>query len=1043
MQEVKYLDPVQRLYCALLNTADAVLLAATDTEMCDKTCADLVRDALFQAVWIGRKESKGSRLTVIASAGPGTDGLADFECGYTQPTPCLPVAVRAWECQQLVYSNDELEDQKQAPWFDFLERNQWRAVLSVPVWRSGVCWAVISFVFAQTDMFDEQSIGLCRRVANLLGHSLDKFDSQKRLQLRQAEEAWLARHDPLTALPNRLALDEYLPQALARAKQNGTTLALGMLDLDDFKSVNDGFGHKAGDCLLKEFSQRLKKSLRQADYVARLGGDEFVVVLENLDSLLSVSQVMQILDSLHVAVETPFKFGEHASAMVGMTLGLALCPVDGEELDTLLRRADAAMYQSKQNKSNRKNWWSLASSCMPLQIEEAFQQASFEAYGLEAQDLLTRAKTFLLRIRQNFIDSFYEKLAKIDEAREILATLSDDEKEHLKKKQADHLDFLLDPKTKQSDILQRASKLGVIHALCGISPSLLSESYSIYRRLLIDSLDKALLRAYDRYHILLTTEVRLQDDKGAQLKSAQIIEQNYFSVLFDRVPITGRIWPDISKNGMDALARLPGIRAVLLFRMNPAGELIVEHSAGSKGAALADAIHKNIGQPTLTAKSPFQNSVTGLAWRTRRQHSCASYITDPRGARWRNMMEPLGIRSSLSIPISSEKEQLAVVLTVLGAYPNQFETQRMKQFARSLQYRWEQLWVRCSSQQGIAVTEEKSCYLRDRLFNGGLRMYVQPIVNLRTGELLKVEALARIEDVDGRIIEPSGFLSLLGQSELDRLFQMGLEEGLSSVKKWEAQGYFIKLAINMPPTYLINKEGPDWVGSVLKRYAVPAENLTVELLEAPGIEAKLQDKAIQRYKELGVKIAIDDLGAGYSNFSRLSSIAFNIIKIDRCILRNIYISPLQTFSMVKSVLDMGHGFHEQIIVEGLENDEIIEAVSHLGAQCGQGFGIARPLAPENFLEWKERYSASVKNKTNGKRLVSDLGALAYHWMSTRGGQTLSKYSYHSCLMTEWLNAQGLADTEVAEWHKECHYGPDPIAASYKFTTWLVKRITGV
>lgn len=132
--------------------------------------------------------------------------------------------------------------------------------------------------------------------------------------------------------------------------------------------------------------------------------------------------------------------------MVGMTLGLALYPVDGEELDTLLRRADAAMYQSKQNKSNRKNWWSLASSCMPLQIEEAFQQASFEAYGLEAQDLLTRAKTFLLRIRQNFIDSFYEKLAKIDEAREILATLSDDEKEHLKQKQADHLDFLLDQK---------------------------------------------------------------------------------------------------------------------------------------------------------------------------------------------------------------------------------------------------------------------------------------------------------------------------------------------------------------------------------------------------------------------------------------------------------------------------------------------------------------------------------------------------------------------------------------------------------------------
>lgn len=560
---------------------------------------------------------------------------------------------------------------------------------------------------------------------------------------------------------------------------------------------------------------------------------------------------------------------------------------------------------------------------------------------------------------------------------------------------------------------------------------------------MIDSLDKAMLRAYDRYHILLTTEVRLQDDKGAQLKAAQIIEQSYFSILFDRGPVSGRIWPDISKNGMEALARLPGIQAVLLFRMNPAGALIVEHSAGKKGTALVEKIYKKVGQSVITSKSQCQGSITGLAWRTRRQHSCASYTTDPRGANWREMMEYLGIRSSLSIPILSEEEQLAVVLTVFGAYPNQFETQRMKQFARSLQYRWEQLWVRCSSQRGVAVTEERSCYLRDRLFNGGLCMYVQPIVHLQTGELLKVEALARIIDVDGTVIEPSGFLSLLGQGELDRLFQMGLEDGLTSVRKWREKGEYIKLAINMPPTYLMNKEGPDWVSGILKHYDMPPENLTIELLETPGIETTLQDNAIKRYKELGVKIAIDDLGSGYSNLLRLSSFSFNVIKIDQSILRNISLSPLQTFSMIKSVLEMGSEFHEQVIVEGLEYPDVIEAIYHLGCRCGQGFGISPPVPPEKLLEWKSNYQKHIKDWSPDKRLLSDLGALAYHWMSTRGGVSLSKHSYRACLITEWLQAQGLADTEMAEWHRECHYGPDPVTASHKFTTWLVKRITGV
>lgn len=1039
MGNVANLNSVQRLYRALLNTADAVLQATTESEMCDKTCSDLVTDALFQAVWIGRKD-ESDKLHILFCFGEGAQEIATLKCSSYANMPQVPVAVEAWNKQALVYSNDELSEQKNTPWYDFLCRNQWRAVLAVPIWRGGVRWAVISFVSSGTDMFDAQSIGLCQKVAELLGHALDKLDSQTRLEKLQSEEARRARHDPLTGLPNRLALEEYMPQAMARAVRQGSSVAVGMMDLDDFKQVNDGYGHEAGDRLLQALGRRLQESIRHTDYVARLGGDEFVIVLENLDPLLRVTQATKILDNLHKAVETPFPIGNDACAMVGMTLGLALYPVDGEDPDTLLRRADAAMYVSKQNKSSRQNWWCLASNDLNRSAEETVEQVAFNPYGPEAAELLTRSKTFLARIRQNFIECFYSSLAKMTEARAVLSVLTPEQLEQLKHKQAAHLDFLLAPETQKKDILKLAGKLGTIHTLCGISPALLGEAYSIYRRLLIDSLDKALLRAYDRYHILLTTEMRLQDDKGGQLEAGQNIEEKYFSLLSTRLPVAGCVWPDVSGQGVEALGSLPGIKAVLLFRMNPSGELVVEHSGGTDGARLTKKLKETVSQPVVNAQSVFGNSVTGLAWRTRQKQTCASYSMDPNAAPWRSMMETLGICSSISIPISMEEEQVAVVLALFGAYPNQFETQRMLQFACSLQHRWEQMWMRCSFQRGVAVTEEQSCHLRDRLFSDGLRMYVQPIINLHTGELFEVEALVRIQDVDGAIIEPGSFLSLLGQNELDRLFHMGLEASLSRLSQWQEEGYIINLAINMPPTYLLNEEGPVWVESALQRHNIRPEQLTVELLETQMIDPTIQDIAIQKFKAVGVKIAIDDLGSGYSNLLRLSSLPFDIIKVDQGLLRNIRTAPLQTFSMVKSVLDMGMDFHEQVIVEGLEDDDVMEAIYHLGCRYGQGYGISLPLPPEHFMQWYATHRAKVHACKYSKALVSDLGVLAYHWMSTRGGQSASKHALNTCLITHWLAAQGLEDSPAAHWHAQCHHGEDPVEASRKFIGWLVQRI---
>jgi len=166
-----------------------------------------------------------------------------------------------------------------------------------------------------------------------------------------------AMHDVLTDLPNRRALELELTKAIARASRKGTVLAIGMLDLNDFKPVNDMFGHGAGDRLLKEFTQRLKRQLREMDFLARLGGDEFVLILEGLNETQWLFQLSSMLNRLHEAVETPFVLAHDQTVEVGIGLGMALYPFDGEEGDILLRQADTALYQVKAHKLDRTRWW--------------------------------------------------------------------------------------------------------------------------------------------------------------------------------------------------------------------------------------------------------------------------------------------------------------------------------------------------------------------------------------------------------------------------------------------------------------------------------------------------------------------------------------------------------------------------------------------------------------------------------------------------------------------------------------------------------------
>ena len=174
------------------------------------------------------------------------------------------------------------------------------------------------------------------------------FSDISHIKRSEAELERLAHYDPLTDLPNRALLHAHLEHALDRALRHGERLAVMVLDLDGFKTVNDSLGHPAGDLLLQQIAGRLLDALRQEDTVARLGGDEFAVVVESLGAGFNPGQIAQKIIRL---VAAPMDLQGH-SAMVTASVGIALFPDDGQDATALLKAADTAMYASKQSGRN-------------------------------------------------------------------------------------------------------------------------------------------------------------------------------------------------------------------------------------------------------------------------------------------------------------------------------------------------------------------------------------------------------------------------------------------------------------------------------------------------------------------------------------------------------------------------------------------------------------------------------------------------------------------------------------------------------------------
>jgi len=227
--------------------------------------------------------------------------------------------------------------------------HMWKSIRSIGRWQ-GEIWNRRK----NGEIYPEWlSITAVKRGTGKVEHYLAIF-SDITLRKRQQQELYdLATHDALTGLPNRSFFSERLRHAMVRAKRAGQQVALLYLDLDGFKPVNDKLGHKRGDLLLQTVARRLQRLVREADTVARLGGDEFAVILEQLSRPRDAAPTAR---KLLEALARPYALDGH-KARITATIGITVYPLDGEDAETLVNRADGAMYRAKTERRNSYRFW--------------------------------------------------------------------------------------------------------------------------------------------------------------------------------------------------------------------------------------------------------------------------------------------------------------------------------------------------------------------------------------------------------------------------------------------------------------------------------------------------------------------------------------------------------------------------------------------------------------------------------------------------------------------------------------------------------------
>jgi diguanylate cyclase (GGDEF)-like protein len=340
-----------RMFEALSATNEAIMRARSRAELFKLLCEAAVGGGDFAEVSIVLGKPCSDDLDKVASAGISREEHKNVRLSADASRPeGQGLTGITFRTRRPFITNDYVADMGGAVYFmDTARKTDTRSGAGFPLLKDGKAIGVLAFISNVLGVFTPELIELLQRLADNVSFAIGNFDRAEEKAKADARIEYLATHDSLTKLPNRAMFHELLQHTMETAGRYQRRFAVLFIDLDRFKVINDSLGHDAGDALLIEISNRLRKTLRASDVVARLGGDEFVVILDEIEEKHDVERIARDLLSV---LGQPLKLSGHECHTTA-SIGIAMYPTDGIDVLTLTKNADMAMYLAKDDGKNR------------------------------------------------------------------------------------------------------------------------------------------------------------------------------------------------------------------------------------------------------------------------------------------------------------------------------------------------------------------------------------------------------------------------------------------------------------------------------------------------------------------------------------------------------------------------------------------------------------------------------------------------------------------------------------------------------------------
>ena len=574
----------------------------------------------------------------------------------------------------------------------------------------------------------------------------------------------------------------------------------------------------------------------------------------------------------------------------------------------------------------------------------------------------------------DFMDAFYSGVATAEGPLRVLGYLTVEETREVNGTLRDFLWHLFDPRADDQDLLNYAIGVGFALGMVGVRASWIVETHPYFASCFHKILHLADLPKLDSDRLTTMMRDRLSICVVAILAEEERIDEQ-LSEATGRVNLavgTSNTSADLIRSTLAALHSIEGVASVSFGRADSNGTLLYEYFEGQGFGKYLELIDSGLAAPiVIDSNDATGQGPSGRAWRSGEIQVCDSFAGDGSLAPWIATAAVAGFRSMLVLPITNADGESVGLLNVYSSWPGFFSVQKRHRVFAYLQQVLSSILVKLDA--GNVISHQKRNQFRTMIRSDSLVMLYQPIVDLRTGSIVKLECLARLRSDQDELLSPLEFMAALGSEDLFVLFERGLKHGLKALETWERNGLVTGISINLPTQGVGDSRYFETVKRELARTGIDPRRLTLELTEEKDLaEAAFNSVSLLvGLSSLGVLVAQDDLGSGYSSLVRLERFGFHEVKIDQELVRAVG-DPKNALDLIQHLTRLSHDLGIEVVVEGLESAALIEAAAIMGADYGQGYGIARPMEADQVVAWFENFSWSV----NFAAPRTVLGALA-------------------------------------------------------------------